>query len=164
MGGGRRAALAPLRHMPRGAPAAAAAGCGRREGLQQEHDRAAQDGAPKREHRGLVRARAAAAAAAAAEARTCAAMTRAATRRYATTPDGTFVSDFTCLIQNFYGEECARPLHLVVDTSLADSKIAVKGFVTDPNAMVERCARSPASGDRPRTRVTGVRAGRRGAA
>ena len=63
-------------------------------------------------------------------------------RRYATTSDGTFVSDFTCLIQNFYGEECARPLHLVVDTSLVDSKISVKAFVTDPNAMVERCARA----------------------
>lgn len=49
---------------------------------------------------------------------------------YATTTlNGEFLVDNSSLIHNFYSNECANPIHLVVDTTLLRDSVSVRGFM-----------------------------------
>lgn len=51
---------------------------------------------------------------------------------YATSADGTvLINQQSCLIQDFFSAECKDPLHLVMDTSLTNSTLSVKAFLSD---------------------------------
>mmetsp|Transcript_96 Transcript_96/g.323 ORF Transcript_96/g.323 Transcript_96/m.323 type:complete len:308 (-) Transcript_96:60-983(-) len=51
---------------------------------------------------------------------------------YATTPgQGVLINQQSCLIQDFYSAECGDPLHIVVDTSLANNVLGVKAFMSE---------------------------------
>lgn len=43
---------------------------------------------------------------------------------------GTDVSGSNALIHSFYSNECANPVHLVVDTTLQDNRMSIKAFVS----------------------------------
>lgn len=62
---------------------------------------------------------------------------------YATAVKGAMpITEISCRIHDFYGEECTRPVHLVVDTLLRQPKIAVKAFISSPLAVATRCVTS----------------------
>lgn len=51
---------------------------------------------------------------------------------YATTADhSVLINHQSCWIQDFFTNECDKPLHLVVDTSLTGNSIGVKGFISN---------------------------------
>jgi translation initiation factor 3 subunit F len=58
--------------------------------------------------------------------------------RYATTVDGSPITEHSALIHEFYGTECAEPVHLVIDASLAENTIGIKAFVSRPLAVANR--------------------------
>lgn len=47
-----------------------------------------------------------------------------------TTLNGQFIVDTSSLFHDFYTNECANPVHLVVDTTLMTDKINARGFVS----------------------------------
>jgi translation initiation factor 3 subunit F len=49
---------------------------------------------------------------------------------YASAPNAVVINEQSCLIHDFYRTECADPLHLIVDTSLANATLQVKTFVS----------------------------------
>ncbi|CAM9614191.1 unnamed protein product [Ascophyllum nodosum] len=51
---------------------------------------------------------------------------------YATSYDGVLIVDDSSLIHDFYTGECARPVHLVVDTALKNNVVGCKGFISTP--------------------------------
>jgi translation initiation factor 3 subunit F len=51
---------------------------------------------------------------------------------YATSTAGVSIVDSSSLIHDFYTNECADPVHIVVDTSMARDTVAVKAFVSAP--------------------------------
>jgi len=57
---------------------------------------------------------------------------------YATSVSGETVTEFNCLIHDFYASECASPLQLVVDTSMTSSKLTAKAFVSAPLSVAEK--------------------------
>ena len=61
---------------------------------------------------------------------------------YASAADGMAVSNLTCLIHDFYGElvEISQPVHMVVDTSLANNQVSTKVFVSKPIIIKGRVA------------------------
>lgn len=48
------------------------------------------------------------------------------------TPDGAQIVDNSSLIHDFYRGECAEPVHLVVDTTLAGDNLGIRAFVSQP--------------------------------
>lgn len=56
---------------------------------------------------------------------------------YGTTTDSQPISEFSCLIHDFYATECARPLQLSVDTSFVKPNLNIRAFVTTPMAAAE---------------------------
>lgn len=50
------------------------------------------------------------------------------------------ISEFSCLIHDFYAGECARPLQLSVDTTLVQPKLNIRAFVTTPMAVADKYA------------------------
>lgn len=71
------------------------------------------------------------------------ALTRLAVRcRYATTSDSQPISEFSCLIHDFYAMECQRPLQLSVDTSLLQPKLNIRAFITTPMTVADKCVRT----------------------
>src|SRR5690348_8566924 len=63
-------------------------------------------------------------------------------RRYATSLNGVDITEHSCLIHDFYGTECATPVHLVLDTALTDDKLSVKAFVSTPLSLADRALAS----------------------
>lgn len=57
---------------------------------------------------------------------------------YATSPDGSAISEFSCLIHDFYASECARPLHLVIDTSLRSPRLSVRTLISTPLSIADK--------------------------
>jgi len=57
---------------------------------------------------------------------------------YATTVDGSPITEHSALIHEFYGTECQEPVHLVIDASLAENTIGIKAFVSRPLAVANR--------------------------
>ena len=57
---------------------------------------------------------------------------------YATTADGTPITEQSCLIHEFYGTECAKPVHLVLDTCLDQMAVGIKAFVSTPLSVASR--------------------------
>lgn len=55
-------------------------------------------------------------------------------------PEGSLVTDNSTLIHDFYANECAAPLHLVVDTSLpaGASEMNVKAYISQPMLLGEQ--------------------------
>jgi translation initiation factor 3 subunit F len=51
-----------------------------------------------------------------------------------TTIDGGVIIDNSSLIHDFYSRECADPVHIVVDTTLAGDNVGVRAFVSAPMA------------------------------
>eukprot|EP00616_Rhizochromulina_sp_CCMP1243_P001437 CAMPEP_0118963828 /NCGR_PEP_ID=MMETSP1173-20130426/1635_1 /TAXON_ID=1034831 /ORGANISM="Rhizochromulina marina cf, Strain CCMP1243" /LENGTH=299 /DNA_ID=CAMNT_0006912213 /DNA_START=83 /DNA_END=982 /DNA_ORIENTATION=+ len=51
---------------------------------------------------------------------------------YATSMEGVSVVDSSSLIHGFYAEECADPVHLVVDTAMRGDTLGVKAYVSTP--------------------------------
>jgi len=49
---------------------------------------------------------------------------------YATTVDGSAFTEHSCLIHDFYSQECKQPVHLVVDTSLINNALNIKAFIS----------------------------------
>jgi len=49
---------------------------------------------------------------------------------YATTVDGSAFTEHSCLIHDFYSQECKQPIHLVVDTSLINNALSIKAFIS----------------------------------
>jgi translation initiation factor 3 subunit F len=47
---------------------------------------------------------------------------------FATALDGKLVNKQSCLIHDYYGTECPRPVHLVIDTTLQNNTLAVKAY------------------------------------
>jgi translation initiation factor 3 subunit F len=54
-----------------------------------------------------------------------------------TSPEGALINDISSLIHNFYSAECANPVHIVVDTTLAGDTMGVRGFVSAPLMISE---------------------------
>jgi len=57
---------------------------------------------------------------------------------YATTSDSQPISEFSCLIHDFYAMECQRPLQLSVDTSLLQPKLNIRAFITTPMTVADK--------------------------
>lgn len=57
---------------------------------------------------------------------------------YATTADGVPITEQSCLIHEFYGTECTKPVHLVLDTCLNQLAIGIKAFVSTPLSVASR--------------------------
>jgi translation initiation factor 3 subunit F len=51
---------------------------------------------------------------------------------------GTSITDQSVYIHDFYGQQCAQPLHLIVDTSLTSGKMGLKAFVNVPLIVDEK--------------------------
>jgi len=51
---------------------------------------------------------------------------------YATSMDGMCIVDSSSLIHDFYANECADPIHIVVDTALIANTVGVKAYVSTP--------------------------------
>ena len=49
-----------------------------------------------------------------------------------TTPDGAQIVDTSSFIHDFYRGECAEPVHLVVDTTLAGDNLGIRAFASQP--------------------------------
>lgn len=57
---------------------------------------------------------------------------------YSTTfPNGNWIVDNSSLVHDFYSNECANPIHLVVDTALTDGSMCVRAFMSRPMVVGE---------------------------
>ena len=54
-----------------------------------------------------------------------------------TTASGALIVDNSSLVNDFYSQECSNPIHLVVDTTLNNETIDVRGFVSSPITLKE---------------------------
>lgn len=54
-----------------------------------------------------------------------------------TFPNGNWIVDNSSLVHDFYSNECENPIHLVVDTRMADGNMCVRAFMSRPMLVGE---------------------------
>jgi translation initiation factor 3 subunit F len=49
-----------------------------------------------------------------------------------TNEDGSYINEFSTLINEFYNDQCKNPVHIVIDTTLVNDKLVPHGFICQP--------------------------------